>query len=147
MSVEALLRVGEIDPAEKFPPVPEGAEVVGEIPEWLRSWFPFDSFVKATFEPLKQRMRELQNSDRFIGPDSPEADELEKNLSVAKELVEARKSVFSIGLKQYLLDIGKFEECAIQICEGWKIAKVPMGHGNQLEALLLSALLGRMARG
>lgn len=144
--VESLFSVGEIDSAEKFQPVPEGAEVIGEIPEWLRPWFPFDSFVKAMFEPIKQRMVELQGSDRFIGPDSPEADEIEKNLSMAKELVETRKAVFFAGLKQHLFSTGKFEEGAIQICEGWQIARVPMSGANPLEALLLSALLGRMAR-
>lgn len=146
MSVEKLLHVGEIDSAEKFPPVPEGAEIVGEIPEWLRPWFPFKSFVESMFEPIKQRMVELQSSDRFIGPDSPEADEIEKNLAIAKELVETRKAVFFAGLKQHLFSTGKFEECAIQVCEGWQIARVPMGDINPLEALLFSALLGRMAR-
>lgn len=144
--VESLFSVGEIDPSEKFPPVPEGAEIIGEIPEWLRAWFPFDSFVKATFEPTKQRVHELQSSGQPIGPDSPEADELEKNLAVAREIVETRKAVFSAGLKQHLFNIGKFEEGAVQVCEGWQIARVPMSGVNSLEALLLSALFGRTAR-
>lgn len=146
MSIEGLFLVGAADAAEKFPPVPRGAKVIGKVPEWLRPWFPSDSFAQAAFGPVSERVRELQSSSRRIGPDSPEADEVSKHVSVTTELVEARKAVFSVGLKKHLLDNGQFEECAVLVCEDWQIARLPMNQDCPLELLVLSAMLGRLAR-
>ena len=146
-SVEQLLRVGTVEPKGKFPPVPEGSVIVGEVPEWLRPWFPSDSFEKNLKEPIKRRVEELRLSGKRIGPDSPEAEKISQDMTMAEEILGARKAVFSAGLKQYLFDAGKFEEGAIMICENWQIARVPLPEcNNPLDTLILGALLGRLAR-